>query len=113
MTQPLRYLTGFGAHFESEAVDGALPKGRNSPQRPPHGLYAELISGTSFTTPRGDFVVKLRPDLAPQTVNSFVFLAKAGFFNGLTWHRVLPNFMAQGGERVWQGPHHVCQSASF
>jgi len=50
---PLHYQPGFGNHFVSEAVPGALPVGRNSPQRPPHGLYAELISGTSFTTPRG------------------------------------------------------------
>jgi homogentisate 1,2-dioxygenase len=50
----LHYQSGFGNHFSSEAVAGALPVGRNSPQRPPHGLYAELISGTSFTTPRSD-----------------------------------------------------------
>ena len=50
----LRYQSGFGNHFASEAVPGALPVGRNSPQRPPHGLYAELISGTSFTAPRHD-----------------------------------------------------------
>src|SRR6516165_4007934 len=50
----LRYQSGFGNHFTSEAVAGALPEGRNSPQRPPHGLYAELISGTSFTTARAD-----------------------------------------------------------
>ena len=48
----LRYQSGFGNHFTSEAVAGALPEGRNSPQRPPHGLYAELVSGTSFTAPR-------------------------------------------------------------
>ena len=35
------YLTGLGGHFESEAVAGALPKGRNSPQKPAFGLYAE------------------------------------------------------------------------
>jgi len=51
---PLHYQTGFGNHFASEAVAGALPVGRNSPQRPPHGLYAEQISGTSFTTPRAE-----------------------------------------------------------
>jgi len=34
MTDALRYMTGFGGHFESEAIEGALPKGRNSPQRP-------------------------------------------------------------------------------
>ena len=43
---------GFGNHFSSEAVAGALPLGRNSPQRAPLGLYAELLSGTAFTAPR-------------------------------------------------------------
>ena len=46
------YLAGFGNQFVSEAVEGALPQGRNSPQRAPHGLYAELISGSAFTAPR-------------------------------------------------------------
>ena len=50
----VQYQSGFGNHFVTEAVPGALPVGRNSPQQPPHGLYAELISGTSFTTPRDD-----------------------------------------------------------
>ncbi|MDE2080598.1 MAG: homogentisate 1,2-dioxygenase [Burkholderiales bacterium] len=45
---------GFGNHFASEAVPGALPQGRNSPQRAPHGLYAELLSGSAFTAPRAD-----------------------------------------------------------
>ncbi|MEO8281481.1 MAG: homogentisate 1,2-dioxygenase, partial [Ideonella sp.] len=47
-------LSGFGNHFSTEAVAGALPLGRNSPQRAPHDLYAELISGTAFTVPRAD-----------------------------------------------------------
>ncbi len=50
----LRYLSGFGNQFESEAVPGALPVGRNSPQRPPLGLYAELLSGSAFTAPRAE-----------------------------------------------------------
>jgi homogentisate 1,2-dioxygenase len=45
-------LSGFGNEFASEAVPGALPQGRNSPQRAPLGLYPELISGTAFTAPR-------------------------------------------------------------
>ena len=45
-------LAGFGNHFESEAVAGTLPVGRNSPQRVAHGLYAEQLSGTAFTAPR-------------------------------------------------------------
>jgi len=48
----LTYQSGFGNEFHSEAVAGALPVGRNSPQRAPLGLYAEQISGTAFTAPR-------------------------------------------------------------
>jgi homogentisate 1,2-dioxygenase len=46
------YQRGFGNEFASEAVTGALPEGRNSPQRAPLGLYAEQFSGTAFTQPR-------------------------------------------------------------
>ncbi|RKU44811.1 hypothetical protein DL546_000964 [Coniochaeta pulveracea] len=46
------HLNGFDSYHESEAVKGALPIGRNSPQKPPHGLYAEKFSGTAFTAPR-------------------------------------------------------------
>jgi homogentisate 1,2-dioxygenase len=49
---PLRYQSGFGNHFASEALPGALPQGRNSPQRGAYGLYAEQYSGTAFTAPR-------------------------------------------------------------
>jgi homogentisate 1,2-dioxygenase len=48
-----RYSSGFGNEFATEAVAGALPTGRNSPQRGPLGLYAEQLSGTAFTQPRG------------------------------------------------------------
>ena len=48
----LRYQSGFGNEFATEAVAGALPIGRNSPQRVAHGLYAEQLSGTAFTAPR-------------------------------------------------------------
>lgn len=48
----MQYLHGFGNHFESEAEVGALPIAHNSPQKAPYGLYAEQLSGTSFTMPR-------------------------------------------------------------
>ena len=51
---PLSYQSGFGNEFATEALPGALPVGRNSPQRCPYGLYAEQLSGTSFTAPRAD-----------------------------------------------------------
>jgi len=49
---PLAYLVGFGNHFATEALPGALPQGQNSPQKCAYGLYAEQISGTAFTAPR-------------------------------------------------------------
>jgi len=65
MTDTSTYLTGFGGHFATEAVAGALPEGRNSPQRPAFGLYAEQLSGTAFTAPRHEnrrsWLYRLRP----------------------------------------------------
>jgi homogentisate 1,2-dioxygenase len=61
----LKYQTGFGNTFSTEAVRGALPVGRNSPQRPPRGLYPEVLSFTAFTAPRAEnlstWVYRLRP----------------------------------------------------
>ncbi|KHS13854.1 MULTISPECIES: homogentisate 1,2-dioxygenase [Burkholderia cepacia complex] len=51
-TSALQYLTGFANECATEALPGALPAGRNSPQRVAYGLYAEQISGTAFTAPR-------------------------------------------------------------
>ncbi|WP_345296163.1 peptidylprolyl isomerase [Candidatus Villigracilis affinis] len=51
----------------------------------------------------GEFVVQLYSDQAPITVNSFVFLACKGFYNGVTFHRVLDGFMAQGGDPTGTG----------
>jgi homogentisate 1,2-dioxygenase len=60
-----RYLSGFGNAHATEALRGALPQGRNSPQRPPLGLYAEQLSGTAFTAPRSEnrrsWLYRLRP----------------------------------------------------
>lgn len=51
----------------------------------------------------GEFVIQLYPDKAPLTVNSFVFLAREGFYNGVTFHRVLEGFMAQTGDPTGTG----------
>jgi homogentisate 1,2-dioxygenase len=60
-----QYMTGIGGQFETEAVGGALPKGRNSPQRPAFGLYAEQLSGSAFTAPRHEnrrsWLYRMRP----------------------------------------------------
>jgi peptidylprolyl isomerase len=51
----------------------------------------------------GEFVIQLYPDKAPITVNNFVFLAREGYYDGTTFHRVLPDFMAQGGDPTGTG----------
>lgn len=51
----------------------------------------------------GEFVIKLFPDIAPKTVNNFVFLAREGFYDGVTFHRVIKGFMAQGGDPTGTG----------
>lgn len=54
-------------------------------------------------TERGDITINLRPDLAPEHVNSFVFLAREGYYDGVTFHRVLPGFVAQAGDPTGTG----------
>jgi homogentisate 1,2-dioxygenase len=60
-----RYLSGFGNEHTTEASPGTLPEGQNAPQKPPHGLYTEQISGTPFTAPRGhnrrSWLYRIRP----------------------------------------------------
>jgi homogentisate 1,2-dioxygenase len=59
------YMSGFGNEFATEAVPGALPAHRNSPQRVAYGLYAEQMSGTAFTAPRShnrrSWLYRIRP----------------------------------------------------
>ena len=62
------YMSGFGNGFETEALPGALPVGRNSPQKCPYGLYAEQLSGSPFTAPRTSnersWLYRIRPTVA-------------------------------------------------
>jgi homogentisate 1,2-dioxygenase len=64
-TERIAYMTGFGNEFATEAVPGTLPVGQNSPQRVAHGLYAEQLSGSAFTAPRGQnrrsWLYRIRP----------------------------------------------------
>lgn len=64
-TDTYRYISGFGSYISSEALEGALPDAQNSPQVCPYGLYAEQLSGTAFTAPRGKnekaWLYRLRP----------------------------------------------------
>ena len=76
------YQTGFANEFATEAVAGALPVGRNSPQQVAHGLYAEQLSGTAFTAPRAEnrrsWLYRIRPAAMHGSFSPFV---QAGFHN--------------------------------
>jgi peptidyl-prolyl cis-trans isomerase B (cyclophilin B) len=56
-----------------------------------------------IATPRGEIVADLFPKDAPKTVNNFVFLARDGFYDGTVFHRVIPDFMIQGGDPTGSG----------
>jgi len=57
----------------------------------------------AITTSKGNITVSLDASAAPQTVNNFVFLANQGFYDGLTFHRVEPGFVIQGGDPLGKG----------
>ena len=59
---------------------------------------ASKIYRVTITMDRGPIVMDLDPELAPNTVNNFIGLARQGYYDGLTWHRVVPEFVIQGGD---------------
>jgi homogentisate 1,2-dioxygenase len=88
------YQTGFGNEFASEALPGTLPVGRNSPQQVAHGLYAEQLSGTAFTAPRGhnrrSWLYRIRPAAMH---GSFEPFAQPAFHNAFDHGPVSPEQM--------------------
>jgi cyclophilin family peptidyl-prolyl cis-trans isomerase len=66
-------------------------------QPPAFEIDTDKIYRATIVTDRGQIVADLDPKLAPNTVNHFVALSRAGFYNGLTFHRVVPDFVVQGG----------------
>jgi peptidyl-prolyl cis-trans isomerase B (cyclophilin B) len=77
------------------------PKSYNSPI--PMTIDVNRKYTALIKTAKGDLVLELYPQDAPVTVNNFVTLARKGFYNGLTFHRVIPDFMAQGGDPSGNG----------
>ncbi|HEY73362.1 MAG TPA: protein translocase subunit SecD [Thermoflexia bacterium] len=93
-----------------EAAAGAPPMPENPADR--NGMYSEppamqIDPNESYvatiSTAKGDIVIELFADRAPNTVNNFVFLARQGFYDNTTFHRVIPDFMAQGGDPSGSG----------
>jgi len=79
------------------------PAARQYATPPALAIDAQKSYVAVLETDKGVIRIKLLPDIAPQTVNSFVFLAREGYFDGVTFHRVLPGFVAQGGDPAGTG----------
>jgi cyclophilin family peptidyl-prolyl cis-trans isomerase len=73
------------------------------PSAPSGNLDTSKAYAARFKTQRGDFTVELFATDAPLTVENFVNLARSGFYDGTTFHRVIPGFMAQGGDPTGTG----------
>ncbi len=66
-------------------------------------INEKAIYDVTFSTERGDIKIELYPKYAPKTVNNFVFLIGEGFYDGVLFHRVIANFMVQGGDPTGTG----------
>lgn len=88
------------------AEETALPEGTSEEYSAAPAMSID-VNKQYFATVKmqkgGEFKIQLFPDKAPKTVNSFVFLSREGFYNGVTFHRVLEGFMAQGGDPTGTG----------
>jgi cyclophilin family peptidyl-prolyl cis-trans isomerase len=73
------------------------------PMPPSGALDTSKAYRARFKTDRGEIVVDLYADKAPLTVENFVNLSRSGFYDGTTFHRVIPGFMAQGGDPTGSG----------
>jgi homogentisate 1,2-dioxygenase len=98
------YMPGFGNDFETEALPGALPQGQNSPQKCNYGLYAEQLSGTAFTAPRGQnertWCYRIRP-----SVKHVTRFAKIDLPLWKTAPHILPDIISLGQYRWDPIPH--------
>ena len=70
---------------------------------PPMTIDPKKTYTVEIDTPAGPITVQLWPDVAPGHVNSFVFLARDGYYDGVIFHRVIPGFMIQGGDPTGTG----------
>jgi peptidyl-prolyl cis-trans isomerase B (cyclophilin B) len=87
----------------SASCAGEAPKDRTYSAPPPMTIDTTKQYTATIETEKGDLVLELFASDVPVTVNNFVFLAREGFYDGTTFHRVIPDFMAQGGDPTGTG----------
>lgn len=96
-------LASTPADLCAAAMPAADPATREFPDGPEQVLQPGVDYRAIFCTSAGPIYVDLFQDAAPETVNNFVFLAQNGYYNNTTFHRVIPDFMAQGGDPTGTG----------
>src|ERR1700736_6464900 len=83
---------------ECPAADGSSPKRQKFDGPPPMCIDPNKRYTAEMVTSKGAMTIALDPSAAPKTVNNFVFLARYHYFDGVTFHRVIPGFVLQGGD---------------
>ena len=83
---------------ECPAADGSSPQRRSFDGPPPMCIDPEKRYTATMETSKGTMTIALDPHAAPKTVNNFVVLARYHYYDGIRFHRVIPNFMLQGGD---------------
>jgi len=87
----------------SASCAGGAPKPKTYSAPPPMTIDTSKQYTATIETEKGDLVLELFASDVPVTVNNFVFLAREGFYDGTTFHRVVPDFVAQGGDPTGTG----------
>jgi cyclophilin family peptidyl-prolyl cis-trans isomerase len=85
------------------AADGSSPKTKQFNDTPEMGIDPAKRYTATMVTSMGDLVIALDPASAPKTVNNFVFLARYGYYEGVIFHRIIRNFVIQGGDPTGTG----------
>ncbi len=85
------------------AADGSSPQQREFDGPPPMCIDPAKRYTATMVTSKGTLTIALDPIAAPVTVNSFVFLARYHFFDGIVFHRIIPGFVLQGGDPTGTG----------
>jgi cyclophilin family peptidyl-prolyl cis-trans isomerase len=88
---------------ELPAADGSSPQRRSFKAEPPTVIDPAKRYTATMVTTKGTMTIALDPQAAPRTVNSFVFLARYHYFDGIVFHRVIPGFVLQGGDPTGTG----------
>src|ERR1700735_5501301 len=85
------------------ATDGSSPQQRKFDEEPPMLIDTNKRYVATMVTPHGPIAIALDPLAAPRTVNSFVFLARYHYYDGVVFHRIIPGFVLQGGDPTGSG----------